>query len=453
MNSEEAVRKPRALVVPFGYPDYPRELLERFKNESVKALTDWGLDVDSTEIVILYEDSQKARKKLAESEYDFIIVLVLSWLEAPNVTATLNDYFHTPMLLWSHTMFRERGELLTLGPIPGVGVIRETFEQMGVRFKFVYGMPDSKKVQEETEIFSKATFATSRLSKAKIGLLGYASMGMYTGTAGHLAVRKKLGPEIDHLGQYVLIKKAESVQEERVEELIAKAKEEWDITDDVTEGDLKTVMKMYVALKDLAKEFGWSALTVKCQYELSRYYGATPCVPLSMLADEMPCSCEGDIPLIITQLMMHYLKGGETTTYCDLHNITETSLLLGACGFAPFGMALGKPKVTKHTAIFEGLSNSTVYKEGKVTIGRLSANIDGSFKMQIETGDSNIPEPFHEVGCVQYPSMEVTPDGCTDYFGQHMMSQHYSIIYGDIKRELMELCRLLNIRVFSSKTD
>jgi len=412
----------------------------------LEALRELGIDVVATQPVIVYKDVERALKDVRGEDIDFVIAVVLSWLEAPNVIAVLKEFSSKPILLWSHTMFKEKGEWLTLGPMPGAGVIRETLEEMGFKFKFVWGMPDSKEVKNAIKSFAKVTKTIHKLSKSKIGLLGYASMGMYTATFDHVSVRNKIGPEIDHLDQYVLIRKIDEVDENEVEELISKVKREWDITEKVADEDLRITMKMYLALKNIVKGFGWDAVTVKCQYELSRYYKVTPCMPLSMLGDEVTCSCEGDIPLIITQLMMHYLTG-EPVTYTDIHNIdtNDKTVLLGACGFAPFKMTWGKPKVDKHTALYIGLLNSTIYRPGRVTLARLASSKDG-YKMHIATGEADIPEPFHEVGCSPYPSMKVTLDGDAYHFGQHIMSQHYAVVYGDIKDELIELCRLLEIK-------
>ncbi|MCD6318359.1 hypothetical protein J7M02_04770, partial [Candidatus Aerophobetes bacterium] len=182
---------------------------------------------------------------------------------------------------------------------------------MGFNFKFVYGMPNSlsQGIKEEIKQFSKAAYTVSVLSKARVGMLGYAAMGMYTGTFDHIDVRKKIGVEVEHLGQYVLVKRVDEISDEQVKELVSMAKRDWEIEPLVTEEDLKKAMKIYIALKDISIKFNWSALTVKCQYELSKYYKTTPCIGLSLLADELPCSCEGDILLIITQLMMYYLTG------------------------------------------------------------------------------------------------------------------------------------------------
>jgi hypothetical protein len=42
--------------------------------------------------------------------------------------------------------------------------------------------------------------------------------------------------------------------------------------------------------------------------------------------------------------------------------------------------------------------------------------------------------------------MLVKIDGSGEYFGEHPMNQHYPIVYQDVKKELLELCRLSKIR-------
>ncbi|HID17663.1 TPA: hypothetical protein EYP26_05155 [Candidatus Bathyarchaeota archaeon] len=422
--------------------------MDHFIKESEEAVEAVGIKLAAAGKVAVYKDVEGVLNSLRRSDWDFLIATIVSWVEAPNVIAVLREFPHKPILLWSHTMFKDKDEMLTLGSMPGAGVIRETLEQMGFNFKFIWGMPKEEEVRREIGIFARAAHTVNRLSKSKIGLLGYASMGMYTGTFDHISVRTKIGPEIEHLDQYLVVKKISEVDDKEVEKLVSKVRDLWEISDKVTDDDLKGCMRMYLALKSIVNEFNWDALTVKCQYELSRYFGLAPCVPLSMLGEEVTCSCEGDLPLLITQLMMHYITG-EATTYGDVHNIDKKAILLGACGFAPFKLALGKPHVDKHTALYQGLLNTTSYKKGRVTLARLAPDGEG-YKMHIATGEAGPPEPFHEVGCPPYPSMRVILDGNAQHFGRHLMSQHYAIVYGDIKKELIEMCNLMNIKVIIS---
>ena len=345
-------------------------------------------------------------------------------------------------------MWKDEGsdELLTLGPIPGAAVIRQTFEELGLNFKFIYGMPNEEKLKNAIALYAKAAFTKNMLAHTRIGLLGYLSMGMYTGAFDHLPLREKLGTEVDQWDQYVIIEKIENMEDERVESLLSKAKSEWNIADAVTDNDLKTTLKMYVALKELALENRWDSVTVKCQYELSKHYKMTPCVPLSMLGNELTCSCEGDIPLMISQLISYYLSG-KIVAYGDIHTVMERSILLGACGFAPFGLGDGKPSVDKTEVLYEGVANCTIYQEGLVTISRLGYTRDRGFKMHMAAGTAQKPPKFREVGCLTYPSMEVVLDGDCELFAQQLPSQHYAIVYGDIREQIAETCRMLDIRI------
>jgi L-fucose isomerase-like protein len=439
-------RKPKAVMVPFGYPGYPGDLVDRLQKESEDMLRAQDIDVVTVPRVTVWADAKKTAAELRKHECDFVVVLILSWLEALNVIETVQEQFNKPILLWSHTMFEQDGEKLNIGAVAGVGVIREAFEEFGLRFRFVWGMPNEERVQQQVKSAASVLSTISRLRHSKIGLVGYGSMGMYTAFFDHTSLKRDLGPEVEQLDQYALVKKIEETAADKVAGEMKTAKAEWEIGEAVTDPDLEITFKMYHCLKEIVKEFDWQALTVKCQYELSKIYKHVPCVPLSMLGNDMPCSCEGDVPLITTQLIMHYISGGATVTYCDIHDMEQEDIMCAACGYAPLNMGEGRPKVDKTELLYEGVANCTIYREGQVTVARLAYTKDRTYKMHITGGKAHHAKPFREVGCLPYPSMAVTLDGSTEHFGQHMMSQHYAIMYGDIRRELVTFCDLMGIR-------
>jgi len=437
--------KPKALMIPFGYPGYPPEVLKKFRDGSRNHLKRLGIDVTATANVIDFADARKIRDQVSTTDCEFIVVVVLSWLEATNVIDVIRDVSHKPILLWSHTMWQEGGEHLTLGPIPGAGVLRQAFEEFRYKFKFVYGQPGDKGLDEDIAVFARAAHAYHQLRRTRIGLLGYLSMGMYSAAFDHLGLVRDWGPEVDQVDQYVLIKRLEAITKKEVEPLIAKAKKQWDISKRVRPRDLEITLKMYMAMKTLAKERHWDCLTVKCQYELSKEFGYTPCVPISMLGNEIPCSCEGDIPLIAAQIAMHHITG-QIVAYGDIHTVEPNGVIMGACGFAPFKMGEGRPKVDRTETLYEGLANCTIYKEGEITFARMGYTPDRKLQMHVAYGQTHRPRNFHEIGCLPYPSMEVDLPGLGDQFAQGMLSQHYSIVYGDCRAELRELLRLSDIQ-------
>ncbi|MGQ9502268.1 MAG: hypothetical protein ACUVSF_04075 [Anaerolineae bacterium] len=435
---------PSVMVIPFAYPDYPPQDVQRQIDASLRALEATGLKVTASSPVMLPDDVAPALHMLRSASYDAIVALVVSWVEAPLFVATLRPFFSEPILLWSHTIFSENGVGLTLGALPAAGVLRETLEEMGAHFAFVYGMPEEVALMKHIGTFARAASTRRKLTEARIGLLGYASMGMYTGTINHTQLRCQLGPEIDHLDQYEVVVRYEKVGDKEVEERLKEA-ERWQLGEGVSPADLRKTFRMALAIEQIAQERDWDALTIKCQYELSRTFGLAPCLPLSVLGDRRVVSCEGDLPLVVSQLILHYLTG-EPTSYGDLHNATPTHILLGACGFAPLCYAAAAPVVNKHTALYEGLLNSSPYKPGRVTLLRLGAR-RGRFKLHVAAGEAELPPPFHEAGCPTYPFVNVALDGNVADFMHHVPSQHYAIAYGDVREEISILCHLLDLEL------
>ncbi len=119
------MERAKAILVPFGYPDYPQDIVLRFISESENMLKSLNIGLKTSKPVIRLEDVPSVVKEIRESDFDFIIVLLVSWVEAPLVFATLFDWSGYPILLWSHTTYQEDGVRVTLGPMPAAGVLRD----------------------------------------------------------------------------------------------------------------------------------------------------------------------------------------------------------------------------------------------------------------------------------------------------------------------------------------
>lgn len=442
--------KPRVLVVPFGYPEYPQEMLRHYTDASVQALTALGLEVDCTPMVITERDVPAARVQARESEADLVVLLVLSWIEAQLVPAVLQEEFGRPLLLWSHTTFREPdGGEADLGCIPGAAVIRQMLEEMHVPFKFIYGQPDEEGVVAGVKPLAWAARAVRSLNTSRVGLFGYASMGMYTGTFDHTRLRALVGPEVVHFDQYTLIRRAEAKALPEAEAAVAGVAAGWELTGALKPKALAPSWRVYEALRDLAGEARLDAVTVKCQYEMSRDWGLAPCLALSILGDTITSSCEGDVYLAVSQLILHYLSGGGTIAYGDVHTGRGHDIILGACGFAPLSQARGKPIIRQHTALYQGVYNGSPYKDGTVTLARLAADGHG-YKLHAAVGQVVDPPRLHEVGCPPYSWLQAKLEASVDHFMQNLSSQHYAIAYGDWRSEMEEFCRLKSIRLVLS---
>jgi len=440
--------RPRALLVPFGYPDYPRDMLLGFTDASARTLTDLGIDVQFAPLTISEEDVPASRQVVRQAEVDLFVLLLVSWVEAPIVIATMREVFGRPLLLWAHMTFPEGDAEAFLGATPAVGVIRQTLEEFSVPFKFAYGQPEEVENLRALCSFARAAHAVRLFEQARIGLFGYASMGMYTGTFDHIKLRKLLGPEVFHFDQFSLIRRAEGKPMAEAEKSVAERAAGWKLTGGLNSKQLAPSWRVYEALKEMAAEYRLDAVTLKCQYEMSREWGLAPCLALSILGDELTSSCEGDMYLVVSQYLLHCLTGG-ITAYGDIHRARGCDLVFGACGFAPISQAAGIPLVRKHTALYEGFYNASPYKGGTVTLARL-ANKGEGFKLHATVGTVIEPPKLHEVGCPPYCWIQVRTDQPTHHFMQNLSSQHYAMVYGDGREELREFCSLKNVQLILS---
>ena len=126
--------------------------------------------MSATPVVMAPADVVPAMAMLRSVEHDAIVALVVSWVEPPLFVATLRPFFGETILLWSHTIYQENGVGLTLGALPAAGVLRETLEEMEVRFVFVYGMPlgGEPALMDAVRSFARAAAARAKERTASI---------------------------------------------------------------------------------------------------------------------------------------------------------------------------------------------------------------------------------------------------------------------------------------------
>ena len=442
--------KPKVVLVPFGDRFYPQDMLGALIERSKNMVASLDVDLVTTQTVNSITDAAAVSRQLEETPADLIIGFISCWMEPTNFIAALNKVFHKPILLWSLVMFPAQegsDEMLTTGAFVAAAVLRETMEEMGVAHKFIWGMPEKPEVQQEIAGYARVALAKRRLSDSRIGLFGYPALGIYTATADHVSLRRKIGPEIFHLDQWLIIKGMDEVEEKDAVAFANEVRRTCRIGPDVTDELLLKAGRMATTLRKLGQENQLDALNVKCHYELSEIFKFTACVPLSFLSREFVCSCEGDLMASATQLMLHYLTGNQTV-YGDIHEVFSDRLTISCCGLNPIGMCdPARCLISRYNADFQGISNSSPYVPGqRVTVARLAARGD-EYKMHITTGTTVDTFNWHEVNCPPPPATDVLLDDDLKWFAKNIASNHYGMVYGDVRNELVDLCQMLGVRV------
>lgn len=455
------MRNPKALVIPFRFREgYPDDIVDNHIELAKNIVVDVDIDFDISEDVIFNQDAEHVVSKFNPNQYDFVILLIPTWIEPVLVMHAAKAYAYKPIIVWGFGTFMENGERVFLGSMAGSGVVKGTLKEMGITHEYLYMNPEDERtiqlLKEKLHTFAVVSRAIALLDQARMISVGYLFGGMSVGDIDITRMRSNFGPELIEIDTYTLINRMSELDRDSTDFLAGKEKIEKCLKASIGE-KVNGIAAMYTVLHQFVLENRAQALTVKCNFELSQQYGLTACVPLSVLGNEIITGCEADIPLLLTQMILHYLSGGKVSTYGDIHEISTDRVLVAACGYAPSDLCVGEKIIcdlpsanpTGLGATFKDyITNKNYLKSGQVTLGRVLKNPDGGFTMHFTKGEAvGDVGRVSELGAPQYPFTEIKLSGDVDRFAQNMGSHHYAILYADLSNELELFCKLKNIHL------
>ena len=432
-------------VIWIGHPDYLNSNTYAITAEIRNTLKTLPYIQVEDEISIAVTDRQaiEAARKILHQNLSGAIIVLATWVECNVVMSAIKELRGLPILFWAFPLETVGGIRESTGSYVSGTMISGPVQRLGLKSQVLLGSWKDPKTLKSVESFLRAACAVNTLFYSKIGLFGYTSMSIYTGTFDHVLMRYLIGPEVEQMDAYSLIRAAEALPPEQVQAAIAKLTGSVPIMEDVKEHKLYKTMGLYVALKNFCREKEWAAVNVKCQYEFSKEYRVVPCVALSMLADEgVVTSCEGDMLVTVSQMILNAITG-QPSTYGDSLSQEGNVIKFSPCGFMPFSMAAPGARVQKfleHPG-FSGIQVCGVMRPERVTFLRLVEDV-GSYHLLYGTGQGLPTEP--RGGCM--PALDVELDGDANELCKHYAGQHYALAYGDWADELESFARLMGIK-------
>ena len=427
-----------------GHADYLGETTAAIQREVISCAD--GLPFIHAEvhpIATTDQEAAAAARALVETQDCCGAILVLtSWVECSVVMTALKELRGRPCMLWGFPVEEINGRMDSTGSYVSAAMFAGVVQRLGLPCPMLIASWKDPSARAQLRSFSSAAAAVDALFYAKIGLFGYTSMSIYTGTFDHVLMRYKIGPEIEQMDTYSLLRAAEGVPAAEVDAALARLHAVARVKADAAPEMLRRTMAMYAALRRFCTEKGWAAVNLKCQYELSKEYRAVPCVALSLLAEDgITASCEGDILNTVSMLLLHCLSG-QVSWYGDALTHWDNTVQFSPCGFMPFSMAQGTPYVQKfmeHPG-FSGVQVCGVLRPEKVTYLRLVEDI-GTYHLLYGTGTGIETQP--RGGCM--PALNVTLDGSVKKLCQEYAGQHFALAYGDLTQELEQFAALTGI--------
>ncbi len=441
--------------VGFGEVNTPIDIIVRKCEAAAKGLENEGLDlVKVYPVTDDYEekDIKKAIEVLKSEEFDCLVVCIAGWIPTHAVVKVTEHFRHIPMVLWGLCGWMEEGRLVTTADQAGTTAIRKTFFDLDYTFKYIYdiiGLPsNTKKVAN----YVKAAEAAKKLRHARTGMAGYRDMNLYGTQVDGPSLKREIGPEIETFEMLEIEQRYQKITAEEKDAVIKNCMSKWKFLKEAKREGLEKAAGYYLAVKSLADERGYEAISLKDVDGMKKLLGFPPAPIFMLLADEAGLLTipENDGLGNITQLMVRYLTG-QAAPYLEFYEFFEDSVLAGVPDYVPAAVVDGE--VTVMPAAFgelsEGILNVSRVKGGELTMCRLTC-VDGEYYMHMVKGVGKTPMKWEEAGWTQpapqLPGLRIELDD-VPYFAENVMCQHYIISYGDNTELIENLCDILGIEI------
>jgi L-fucose isomerase-like protein len=447
---------PRVGMLLIGYEPEPEAMPEAQQSFAALASTleAQGLQpVLSTVPSMTRQQAVEEARKLWWQGIDLLLVVVGSWTDANIVIEAVREVGDTPFALFA---FAEIGQGGRIGPkIAGYGLTgaieaKNSLDQMGYKGKLrlFFGAIEDAEVIGEVVSYARAAAIRRKLRYANIGAVGYFPMGMYSCSFDAISLRERIGPMITNIGESQLLAAAERADHGAAAQIADQVLRDYRV-EGVDRAELVENAKMYLGYRRLIEEQQLDAINTKCDPELAYKGARSACFSHSRLCDEgVMCGCEGDVHVTLSMMLLHYLSG-KPVLFLDVVGADKksNSLQFVSCGFAPMRPTddtVGQ--MNMQVPPRKGVSQGYAFPAGKdLTLCRLDGDYPrGEYVLHIALGRSTEtvkPQP-------EWPALEMSLEGAGAYrhFVENCTADHFAVVEGRYKNELMDLAALLDLR-------
>ena len=230
----------------------------------------------------------------------------------------------------------------------------------------------------------------------------------------------------------------------------------------INDRTLTLTAKFELALKDLVARRQLSGLGLQCWPALGPMYGIAACSTMGRLTGQgIMAACEVDILGALDMVTQYNMVLRQRVPFfidwTIQHRSRPNTLLAWHCGNGPTALRQPDSDVllrNRRRSLAEPIPDvdpgaglwEFAIAEGPVTISRL-VEYEGEFKMLV-TGGTVVNDPQRERGT----SAWVEVDNLEQLYGtlvEEGFLHHASMIHGDLRKSLGQLCKLLGIKVIN----
>lgn len=445
----------RAAFVGFGEVNTPRDIILRKCEAACQALKETGLEL--IRVFPVSDDGEgrdvrAAVEQLKSGDFDVLILCVAGWIPSHAVISICEEFRHKPMALWGLCGWLEEGRLITTADQAGTSALRKAMTDLGYRFRYFYDVLGRASKAPAVADFVCAASAARRLRAAKIGMGGYRDMRLYGTLCDGASLKRTVGCEVDCFELLEVKQRYDRISDAEKRAVVDGEMSRWRFLKEPEPASLYSAAGYYLAVRAIARERGYSAVSLKDVDGMKRLLGFPP-APVFMLLSDIDGLCtvpENDCLGSVTQLMIRCATG-QCGAYLEFYEFFEDRVLAGVPDFVPREATEGETTVIPAAfgELSEGILNVSKVKTGPLTMARLTHSGD-RYALHLVRGEGVAPRQWEEAGWTQpapqLPGLEILLAD-VENFAQTVMSQHYFICYGDQTQRLTDLCGLLGIEV------
>lgn len=332
-----------------------------------------------------------------------------------------------------------------------------------IPYKWFYDHVETDTFRRRFDVTIRALTAIKNLSLARVGWVGGLSDGFHDMIFDERTLRNRLGVSVVSHELAEVVARAKSYDSAPVQALASEirgAAREVRVTDGSA---FDRVTRVYMALRDLAREGEYDTLAVQCWSKFQQLYGVAPCMAYSWLGseDSFAVSCEGDVPGAISMYLLNLLtsKPG-SSTLLDMTALDPNAgtTLMWHCGVSPrhFANADGIAWVDhvtlgrKHDDGPYGVSGDQVFAAQDATVSYVGDDGSSLLVLRSNIVERDVKGFDGTRGWFTQFELNKQPISLLDLVNTLTVrghEHHFAVGQGDVTNELMEIAAWKNMRL------
>ena len=271
--------------------------------------------------------------------------------------------------------------------------------QNGIQGEIIHG--SAEYIGRRIALLAKVEDARRQLDGVRLGIIGKPSDWLISSHADKAAVRQQLGIELTDIAMQELFDAVEA------------------------KGDI------YEALKVIISQHQLQGFTLRC-FDLLSTVKDTGCMPLARLnAEGYVAGCEGDVPAMLSMMIVRSLTGVSGFQANPAHINPETGEMLFAHCTIPLNM-VERYELDTHFESGIGTGIRGFMKPGPVTIFKVSGDLSRRFIAEGELIENQSKPDL----CRTQQLIRLSDKSQTSYFLTNPIGNHHIILPGHLKKLL-----------------